>query len=88
VLGGVLGRISNRIEITGHAEQEAVPTQGKRDAWELSLSRAVAVGTALRQAGYPRQLVVRSVGAVPGAVPAVGRGHLIDVVVRDLEEGR
>ena len=87
LLGGVLARISNRIEVLGHAEVEAVPAEGERDPWELSLSRAVAVGTALRQAGYPRHLAVRSVGAAPGGVPAVGRAHLIDVVGRALAEG-
>ena len=88
LLGGVLGRISNRIEVLGHAEVEAVPPEGERDPWELSLSRAVAVGTALHQAGYQRRLAVRTVGAAPGGAPQVGRAHLIDVVVRDLEEER
>ena len=87
LLGGVLGRISNRIEVLGHAEVEAVPAEGERDPWELSLSRAVAVGTALHRAGYQRRLAVRAVGATPRSGPAVGRAHLIDVVVRDLEEG-
>jgi len=87
LLGGVLGHISNRIEVLGHAEVEAVPPEGERDPWELSLSRAVAVGTALHQAGYQRHLAVRAVGMAPGGHPAVGRAHLIDVVVRDLEEG-
>ncbi|MEI6558490.1 MAG: flagellar motor protein MotB [Rhodospirillaceae bacterium] len=87
LLGGVLGHISNRIEVLGHAEVEAVPAEGERDSWELSLSRAVAVGTALHQAGYQRRLAVRTVGAAAHGVPLVGRAHLIDVVVRDLEEG-
>ena len=87
LLGGVLGRISNRIEVLGLAEVEAVPAEGERDPWELSLSRAVAVGAALHQAGYQRHLAVRATGLAPGGHPAVGRAHLIDVVVRDLEEG-
>ncbi|MEI6985863.1 MAG: flagellar motor protein MotB, partial [Rhodospirillaceae bacterium] len=81
ILGGVLGRISNRIEITGHAELELSAAPNERDSWELALSRSVAVGTALHQAGYQRRLVVRSVGVT------VGRAHLIDVVIRDLDEG-
>ena len=86
LLGGVLGQISNRIEVLGHAEAEAVPAEGERDPWELALSRAVAVGTALHQAGYQRHLAVRTAAAARGR-PEVGRIHLIDVVVRDLEEG-
>ncbi len=87
VLGGVLGRIGNRIEITGHAGGlERTPGDTERDPWELSLARAVAVGTALHQAGYQRHLVVRSVAAE--APVAGGRTALIDIVVRDLEEGR
>ena len=86
VLGGVLGRISNRIEITGHVEAERLPAESERDPWELSLARAVAVGTALHQAGYQRHLVVRTVTGRIGPA-ATGREHLIDIVVRDLEEG-
>ncbi len=86
VLGGVLGRIGNRIEIVGHVDAESLPAESERDPWELSLARAVAVGTALHQAGYQRHLVVRSL--IGNAGPATtGRGHLIDIVVRDLEEG-
>lgn len=83
VLGGVLGRIGNRIEIAGHADQEN-PADPDRDAWQLSLARGVAVANALRSAGYQRRLVVRSQGDVPALR---GRAHLIDIVVRDLEEG-
>ncbi len=89
LLGGVLGRISNRIEVLGHVEGEHLPAEHERDPWELSLSRAVAVGTALHQAGYPRHLAVRAIGAAaaPALEPSARRSHLIDVVVRDLEEG-
>ncbi|MEI8395131.1 MAG: flagellar motor protein MotB [Rhodospirillaceae bacterium] len=87
VLGGVLGRISNRVEIIGHAEREQPALESARDTRELALSRAVAVGTALRQAGYARGLVVRAVGQPLGTSVLAGRARLIDVVVRDLEEG-
>ena len=87
VLGGVLGRISNRVEVLGHAGLEPVTADSERDPWELSLARAVAVGTALHQAGYQRHLVVRTVAAATRPAGSVGRAHLIDVVVRDLEEG-
>ena len=87
VLGGVLGRIANRVEVTGHAGWEFPAGGGERDGWELSLSRAVAVGAALHQAGYQRHLAVRSVAAGPLPAAEARRVHLIDVVVRDLEEG-
>jgi len=88
VLGGVLGRISNRIEITGHAGAEPAPAAaaGEQDPWELSLARAVAVATALHQAGYQRHLVVRTVAGTAGSATA-SPTPLIDIVVRDLEEG-
>ncbi len=85
VLGGVLGRIGNRIEITGHAGLERPGAETERDTWELSLARAVAVGTALRQAGYQRHLVVRSMAT--DSARMTGTASLIDIVVRDLEEG-
>lgn len=86
VLGGVLGRIGNRIEVAGHVDAESLPVASERDPWELSLARAVAVGTALHQAGYQRHLVVRSLTG-NGEPTSMGRAHLIDIVVRDLEEG-
>lgn len=81
-LGGVLGHTGNRIEITGHADQEAPAPAGGRDVWELSLSRAVAVARALQAAGYQHRLVLRSQGAVGGQ-----QARLMDVVIRDLAEG-
>lgn len=81
-LGGVLGHTGNRIEITGHADQENATSPGGRDMWELSLSRAVTVGRALQAAGYQHRLVIRTQGA-----GAATNAHLIDVVVRDMAEG-
>lgn len=95
LLGAVVGRIGNRIEVVGHAERED-PTGGA--AWERALTRAVAVSAALRETGYRRDLVARAVMAVdepvaPGAmagggvtasINATGRVR-VDIVVR--EEG-
>ncbi|MFD1627531.1 OmpA/MotB family protein [Azospirillum griseum] len=98
LLGAVVGRIGNRIEVVGHAERED-PTGGA--AWERALTRAVAVSAALRETGYRRELVARAVMAVeesprpgpvvPGVTAAVvtpvnAAGRIrVDIVVR--EEG-
>ncbi|WP_431857960.1 flagellar motor protein MotB [Azospirillum sp.] len=81
LLGAVVGRIGNRIEVVGHAEREDVPAE---QAWERSLGRAVAVSMALREHGYRRELVART---------AMGRllrtdiaGPRVDIVVRETKE--
>ncbi|HYH38154.1 MAG TPA: flagellar motor protein MotB [Azospirillum sp.] len=81
LLGAVVGRIGNRIEVVGHAEREDVPADR---AWERSLGRAVAVAQALREHGYRRELVART---------AMGRllrtdiaGPRVDIVVRETKE--
>lgn len=80
LLGAVIGRIGNRIELVGHAERED-PAGGV--AWERALTRAVAVSAALRETGYRRDLVAR---AVMMPVEGAGGGRLpVDIVVR--EEG-
>lgn len=88
LLGAVVGRIGNRIEVVGHAEQE---DQTGGLAWERSLARAVAVAAALRETGYRRDLVARSL-RVPtaggGAAEGEGAGRTrVDIVVRDEAEG-
>lgn len=77
-LGGVVGRIGNRIEVVGHAEREDTVSG---QAWERSLGRAVAVSSALRGSGYRGDLVARSV-MVPGTARG---GPRVDVVVREME---
>ncbi len=78
LLGAVVGRIGNRIEVVGHAERE---DQTAGAAWERALTRAVAVSAALRETGYQRDLVARAVMA-----PLDGGGRVrVDIVVR--EEG-
>lgn len=80
LLGAVIGRIGNRIELVGHAERED-PSGGV--AWERALTRAVAVSAALRETGYRRDLVARAVMMPAGET---GGGRLpVDIVVR--EEG-
>ncbi|AWK84831.1 OmpA/MotB family protein [Azospirillum thermophilum] len=76
LLGAVVARLGNRIEVVGHAERE---DQSGGFAWERALTRAVAVAAALRETGYRRDLVARSVMA-PAAAPGRVR---VDVVVRE-----
>lgn len=80
LLGDVVARVGNRIEVLGQAGREGVDAA---QGWERGLTRAVAVSAALRQAGYPRDLVARSAmtpraarGAVDGRVDLVVREHL------------
>ncbi|PWC33245.1 flagellar motor protein MotB [Azospirillum sp. TSO35-2] len=83
LLGAVIGRIGNRIELVGHAEREDM-TGGA--AWERALTRAVAVSAALRETGYRRDLVARAVMIPAEGAPVHGGGRLpVDIVVR--EEG-
>ncbi|SMH60404.1 OmpA/MotB family protein [Azospirillum agricola] len=87
LLGAVVGRIGNRIEVVGHAERED-PAGGV--AWERALTRAVAVSAALRETGYQRDLVARAVMETPSLPSAAGAGTAggrvrVDIVVR--EEG-
>ncbi|WP_448188906.1 flagellar motor protein MotB [Azospirillum sp. sgz301742] len=81
LLGAVVGRIGNRIEVVGHAEREDVPPEL---AWERSLGRAVAVSMALREHGYRRELVARtSMGRLLRTDTA---GPRVDIVVREQKE--
>ncbi|WP_207456812.1 flagellar motor protein MotB [Azospirillum sp. SYSU D00513] len=83
LLGAAVGRIGNRIEVVGHAEGEE---GADGHAWERSLTRAVAVAAALRETGYRRDLVARSVMAA-GTGMGASAGPRVDVVVRDEAEG-
>ncbi len=87
LLGAVVGRIGNRIEVVGHAERE---DSSGGAAWERALTRAVAVSAALRETGYRRELVARAVMAPPAGDGTKGDGRgdervRVDIVVR--EEG-
>lgn len=78
LLGAVVGRIGNRVEVVGHAEREDAPAGL---AWERSLGRAVAVSMALRETGYRRDLVARTAMA---PLPRTGaRDTRVDLVVRE-----
>jgi chemotaxis protein MotB len=56
-LGGVLRNVDNEVMVNGHSDPVR-PASGKKNTnWDLSLSRAVVVANALRQAGYTQEIV-------------------------------
>jgi chemotaxis protein MotB len=57
ILGSVLRNIDNRIGVNGHSDPEPLNGSAYKSNWELSLARAVTVSTALRHAGYDREIV-------------------------------
>lgn len=84
LLGAAVGRIGNRIEVVGHAERE---DQSAGLGWERALTRAVAVAALLRETGYKRDLVARSVMSEPAGIDPVPGGARVDVVVREETAG-
>ncbi len=57
VLGDVLRTVGNAIEVDGHTDPKPIVGRSSYPSqWELTLSRAVSVATALRAAGYSRQI--------------------------------
>lgn len=81
LLGAVVGRIGNRIEVVGHAEREDVSPD---HAWERALGRAVAVSMALREHGYQRELVART--GMSRLLRTDTAGPRVDIVVREQKE--
>lgn len=79
LLGSVMARSGNRIEVTGHAENGT--TGGA--SWEAALIRAVAVSAALRDMGYGSDLVARAVSQ-PASQGMTGTPRL-DIVIREQE---
>lgn len=60
-LGGLLRRVSNRVEVTGHADPRQ-PAGGLVSNWDLSLARALSVAALLRRTGIRGPLVARGFG--------------------------
>lgn len=89
-LGGVLRNVSNRIEVTGHADPRQ-PVARYPSNWELSLLRARSVAEALREAGYGAPVVARGRGDSRYASLPVGlseedrkaRARRVDIVIQD-----
>ena len=53
-----LRNVNNAILVIGHASPGPAIDESVRSSWELSLSRAVAVATELRRAGYLREIPI------------------------------
>lgn len=51
-LGDILRHVSNQIVITGHTDPQSVEGNDAARQWSLSLFRALAVGSALKQSGF------------------------------------
>jgi chemotaxis protein MotB len=56
-LGGLLGNVENQLGINGYADEKNLNGSAYKSNWELSLARSIAVGNALRDAGYSGDIV-------------------------------
>lgn len=59
VLGDLLSRIRNKIEVIGHADPRPVSGGKFQSNWHLSLARAASVSGVLKNAGYGRDITIR-----------------------------
>jgi len=57
MLGGVLRNIDNRIGVNGHSGPSESAAAAYVSKWEFSTARAAAVANALRQSGYPGDII-------------------------------
>jgi len=57
VIGGMLRNIGNEIGVNGHTDSDPPKSDDYKSNWELSTARAVTVANALRQAGYPDEII-------------------------------
>jgi chemotaxis protein MotB len=88
VLADTLNRIRNRIELVGYAAPLAGEGPLGTNLWQLSYSRAAAVGSILQKAGYGRDIAIY--GAADGAYGDLqgndaDRGKLarrVDIILR------
>jgi chemotaxis protein MotB len=87
-LGGVLRNVDNEVMVNGHSDP-ARPASGEYNTgWDLSLSRAVVVANALRQAGYTQEIVASGYAdarhaELPNLPEAVRRtlGRRVDILI-------
>ena len=52
-LGGALAQVGNHVQVQGHTDPDPPPDGRFASNWSLSLTRALNVSNALREAGYP-----------------------------------
>ena len=91
VLGNVLGTVGNRIDVNGHSDPVPIETEAFPSNWELSIARALALATALRELGLNKDLAVFGFGDsrfddISADIPEDRRltlGHRFDVVIRE-----
>jgi len=91
ILGEILNRIRNGIQIIGHADPEQITnTSGRfRSNWELSLTRALNTASVLRDVGFSRDFYVRGQSSagfdeLPETLPEEQRMALsrrVDIVI-------
>lgn len=89
-LGNTLGQIENRIDVYGHTDPRPINSKDFPSNWELSLSRAVTIATAIKDAGYKG--TVRSYGLADARFTEISQdlnlqaryslSRRVDVVVR------
>lgn len=89
-IGQFLSTIGNRVTIEGHTDPRPVHTASYPSNWELSMARAVAVASVLRDAGYPYTIDVYGLGSSrygelghlsPAQRDALARR--VDIIVRE-----
>ena len=96
LLGDLLRYLGNRLDVNGHTDPDPISTAAFPSNWELSLSRAIAVGNELRRSGYNRPINTfgfadSRYGALSLTLPAERRYKLarrVDVVIRELSSER
>jgi len=65
LLGGVLSKIKNRVEVVGHTDPDPITRKDSPfdSNWELSLMRASSVAEALSAVGYNREISIRGMSS-------------------------
>jgi chemotaxis protein MotB len=58
-LGGLLGNLSNRMDVHGHTDPAPIRSGPYRGNWELSVARAQSVATELLESGYDKPMIVQ-----------------------------
>lgn len=84
-LAEVLGRIDNRIEVSGITDPDPPDATAFQSRWELALRRAQSVASALTRSGYRREVVVRA-GADVAWVDQPTPVRRVEIVVLDTKE--
>jgi chemotaxis protein MotB len=95
-LGGVLGNLSNKIDVSGHTDPSPISSRAYPSNWELSLARAGTIAAHLSRSGYQRDIGVfgygdTRFGDLSPKLAADEREALarrVDVIIRPSRAGR